>query len=632
MSGHVESGPSIHHRPVRRSSLALVLVLVAALIAGGCSGSDEKDESRPAENTTTTAPALTLPRYRTEGIRLAVSNTEPLVIYNVYPSGAEPELIEQVVDLWPEDLLPYLAIQIIPNGFDELTLPERAEAVDVMLDAADKAQVAVILQTFTLFGDEGPGEAAVDAAFDEHPSLVGIGVAELSAKYETSMGGLQDDQRVALAERIEQAARHDAILLWADMGYLGPQVFVDAGADETLYPLMRKHRDNIIIQVKQNGLGRRFGSQSAAFGLFMSDMASAWGINSEDWLWWEASLQRLGDPQVPGGLTAAGMTRSEFQVRARLTYPEALFGTEMLLVAASGGSVFSIEAPQRGTIDPLGTGELSPAGENVVFPVLRRLINDRLIPSRAEVQSRVRLALQPADRDDPALGTDLVFSELYGPDGCTEADRLTCAQHQWLSSTGRYGIVPTLPALADPEIADRFATVMTPSEALAAGGDQIGPKAQTTDPASGDAWAVRAVGDDTWFVANPHENEDVRATFELPAIAGAANVEVGGDIARHTFVMVDGRDGLSLLVNNYRTDSDRLWDENISEDAIAKMNQDEVGDAEPETTTLTFTYPSGTARPKVTAKGATLKESWDDKSNTLTVKFTHRGPVELTIP
>ena len=185
MSGHVESGPSIHHRPVRRSSLALVLVLVAALIAGGCSGSDEKDESRPAENTTTTAPALTLPRYRTEGIRLAVSNTEPLVIYNVYPSGAEPELIEQVVDLWPEDLLPYLAIQIIPNGFDELTLPERAEAVDVMLDAADKAQVAVILQTFTLFGDEGPGEAAVDAAFDEHPSLVGIGVAELSAKYET---------------------------------------------------------------------------------------------------------------------------------------------------------------------------------------------------------------------------------------------------------------------------------------------------------------------------------------------------------------------------------------------------------------------------------------------------------------
>jgi len=415
------------------------------------------------------------------------------------------------------------------------------------------------------------------------------------------------------------------------MGYLAPQVFVDAGADPVLYPLMRKHKDNIIVQVKQNGLGRRFGTQSAAFGMFMSDMAGARGINSEDWLWWEASLQRLGDDQVPGGLTIAGMTRSEFQVRARLTYPEALFGSEMLLAAGAGGSVFSIEAPQRGTIDPLGTGDISPAGQNVVFPVLRRIIQEQLIPNRETVESRVRLAFQPEGRDDPALGDDRVFSELYGPDGCTDKDRLTCAQRQWLSNTGIYGIVPTLPVLADETITSRFSEVMTPSEALALGKESLTKKALTGNSSTGNSWAVPAANEDIWFVANPNENEDLRSTFELPTLKKAANVTLSGELGRHGFVIVDGQDGLSLFVNNFRTNSDRLWDENISEEEIATLPQDDVGIAPPEVTELTLSYPQGTKRPKLKVQGTKLNEKWDGATSKLSLSFTHRGPVEISV-
>lgn len=633
MSRFVPSSRGVGATPIgaviRRSLTVLVAVTVAAV---GCSGSDDS----VASTTSTTpessaAPEQSLPRYRTDGLRLTVSPSQPLVIYNVYPTGAQPELIEQVVTLWPKDLLPYLAIQIVPNDMDALTPAEKAAAVDEMLAASDEAEVAVILQTLTLFGNEGPDDAAVDTAFENHPSLVGIGVAELSANYQTSISGLQDDQRTELAKRIEQAARHDAVLLWADMGYLGPQVFIDAGADPVLHPLMREHRDNIIVQVKQNGLGRRFGTQSAALGLYLSDMASAWGINSEDWLWWEASLQRLGDPQVPGGLAADGMVRSEHQLRARLTYPEALFGTEMLLAAASGGSVFSIEKPERGTIDPAGTGEISPAGEHVVFPVLRRLSQGRMIPSRQEVQARTRLALQPETRDDPAFATDLVFSELYGPDGCTEADRLSCAQRQWLPSTGRYGIVPTLPALAGDDITSRFPVVMAPTAALEAGAAALDARAATDIAATGDSWAAPAADGDVWFVANPNENEDERSSFELPAFRGTDDVKVGGDLGRHTFVTVDGRSGLSLLVDNYRTDSDRLWDENISEEALADLPLDEVGDAAPDSTTLTFDYPTGTDRPKVNVSGAKVAEKWDADSARLTLTFSHRGAVEITV-
>jgi len=168
---------SISRSQVAFGRLRAALLLVTTVAAGCSNDQQESNPAAPADKSSTTT-TLALPRFQTSGLRLEVSPTEPLAVYNVYPSSSQPELIEQVVKLWPKDLLPYLAIQIIPNELDELSTEEKAQAVDAMLSATDKAQVAVILQTLTLFGDEGPGEAAVDKAFEDHPSLVGIGVAE----------------------------------------------------------------------------------------------------------------------------------------------------------------------------------------------------------------------------------------------------------------------------------------------------------------------------------------------------------------------------------------------------------------------------------------------------------------------
>lgn len=581
--------------------------------------------------TTVTAPAM--PRYATTGLRLKASPTQPLFIYNVYPAGAEPELISDVVKLWPKDLLPYLAIQIVPNEMDKLDAATRARDIDVMLDASDEVQIPVILQTLTLFGSRAPDAQAIDTLFDDHPSLVGLGAAELSADFNTAISGISDAQKTALAANIEQTVRHDGVLVWADMGYFAPQVFIGAGADKTLYDLMAEHHENMIIQVKQNGSGRRFGTQSAAFGMYLAGLADTWGLNSEDWLWWEASLQRLGADQVPGGLTAAGMTRSEFQTRTRFTYPEALFGIEMLTIAASGGSVFSIEAPERGTIDPQGTHKVSPAGLNVVFPVLRRIVHGAMIPSKEAVAARVRLALHPETDNDPAFADDQVFSKLYGPQGCADADRMGCAQRQWVPKSGRYGIVPTLPVLAGADVTDRFAKVLTPSEALALPNARLRADATTSGAhAKGDSWAAPAV-DGVWFAANPFENNvDTTTTFTLPKLANAGDVTLGGTLDPYAFVIADGRGaGLTLLVDNYRTDSDRLWRENISEKALGAKPLDSFAAAPRATTMLTLAYPPDSKRPKVTTKGGTVTQTWNDTTATLTLKIRHRGPVELSI-
>lgn len=612
-----------------RQLVAYLAVFVVATSACS-SGSTTADKSQAPERTTTTMPAPSMPRYQTNGVRLSVSPTKPLFIYNVYPSGAQPELITDVVRLWPKDLLPYLAIQIVPNDMAGLTPAQRAKDIDVMLNASDKAHVPVFLQTLTLFGSRAPDPKDIDLAFDKHPSLVGLGIAELSAQFMAAIQGLQADQRTALASNMEQVIKHDGVLLWADMGYFAQQVFVSAGADKTLYKLMHDHPQNMIVQVKQNGSGRRFGSQSAALGMYLSGMASAWGINSEDWIWYEASLQRLGEKQVPGGLTAAGMTRSKYLTRARLTYPEALWGTEMLVTAASGGSVFSIEKAERGTIDPTARDGISPAGLNVVFPVLRQIIHNAMIPSKETVQSRVRLALQPKSDNDPAFANDEVFSKLYGPDGCTDADRLACAQRQWLPSTGRFGIVPTLPVLAGNDVTANFAQMMTPSKALATPTSTLASDAQIPGiAATGDSWATMSVPD-VWFAANPNENNlTTQTTFALPAMKHAGNVRVSGTFGPYDFMIADGRSDLSILVDNYRSDMDTFWDKNTPDAELEKMPLSRFQAAAPASTTITLTYPKGAEQPTLTTTGAKVAKRWNAAKAQLTLTFRHRDPVKI---
>lgn len=627
----LEDGATRRTKLVRRGGVALIAALLAL---GACSGGgDEKSASTSSSPRATTpaaevelnpaVPTIELPRYQPDAaVRLTMSATQPLFLYNVYVNDG-PELVDEVVARWPEDLLGYLGFQVVFPAHDKTPEAERAAALDRFLVRTDAARIPALVQTAVFTGATGPTPDELDAAFAKHPSLVGVSVAELSVDVTTVITGLTDSLKDLVAENIETAVRNRGLFLWADMGYLTPQVFVNVGADARLYKLMSEHPDNIIIQVKQNGAGSRFTSMSAAFGFFASGVASNWGINSEDWIWYEASLERLYGPQVPGGMTAAGMVRSEYINRARRTYPEALFGSEMLIAASEGATVYSIEHPHRGTVDPTINGD-SPAGPEVVFPLFRRLIAGRLIPDRATVLERLRVAFQPSDAAPAAFASDLAFSGLYGPEGCTDSDRQSCAQRQWLPSTGRYGIIPTIPALTPADVAARFTTVMPPpggtDEQRQAELNPLFPEPTTT----GTSWIAPGGPAGTWFVANPHENQDVTSDVTIPLSGGS---ELHAVIGPQSFATVDTRNGVSILVDNFRTDSDRLWDQAPSEDELEKIGLDQVGAAAPAETVVDYTVGSGAKRPRLQHTGGELREEWDAASGRLTVTITHRGPV-----
>ncbi|MEZ5322167.1 MAG: glycoside hydrolase family 98 domain-containing protein [Microthrixaceae bacterium] len=612
----------------RGSSVVAVALMVVASLLGGCSGNDAGERAGAARDRSpdVVVPRIALPRYTDDGpVRLTMSATRPLFLYNVYV-GDGPKVVDEVVARWPKDLQGYLGFQIVFPAHDKTPETERAAVLDSFLARTDAARIPAIVQTAVFTGVTGPTAAELDRSFTAHPSLVGVGIAEFSVDVQTVVSGLSDAQKDLIVDNIGTAVRNHGLFLWADMGYLGPQVFVNAGADERIHTLMSEHPENIVVQVKQNGAGSRFTSMSAAFGFYVAGVAANWGINSEDWIWYEASLERLYGPQVPGGMTAAGMVRSPYVNRARRTYPEALFGTEMLVAASAGATVFSIETPERGTVDPKIEGE-SPAGPNVVFPVLRRLIAERLIPDRATVLGRTHVAYQPRSGAPGALTSDLAFSGLYGPEGCTDADRLSCAQRQWLPSTGRYGLIPVLPALTAPDVAKRFDAVVEPIE----GSD--GQRRAIVDPlvpapaAHGTSWIAPAGPTGTWFVANPNENRDVTSDATIPLGRG---VELHGVFGPHTFAMVDARTGVSVLVDNFRTDSDRLWDDAPTEDQLARIGLDDVGAAPPAETVLVFSLPDGVRR-TLRHEGGEVREAWDSTAHRLTVTVRHRGPVTLEL-
>lgn len=615
-----------------RSLLGLVCALtLAASVLVACSGDDAAEPTSDSDAATSTSepsvPPIELPRYDPDGaVRLTMGPERPLFLYNAYVTGG-PEVIDDVVARWPKDLLGYLGFQIVFPAHDKTPDADRAAVLDRFLDRTDEAKIPALVQDAVFTGFTGPTSSELDAAFADHPSLVGVSIAEFSVEPTTVVVGLSDVQKDQIVEIMQTAVRNHGLFLWADMGYLTPHVFVNAGADQRIHQLMSDHPENMVVQAKQNGAGSRFTSMAAAYGFYAAGLADNWGINSEDWIWYEASLERLYGPQVPGGMTAAGMVRSDYPNRARRTYPEALYGTEMLIAASAGATVFSIEAPERGTVDPTIDGD-SPAGDNVVFPVLRRLIADRLIPDRSTVLDRTHVAFQPLDGAPAALGSDLAFSGLYGPDGCTEADRLSCAQRQWLLSTGRYGVIPLLPALTPPEVAARFDAVMAP---IGGSDDERRAAVDPHVPApttSGSSWIAPAGPADTWFLANPNENQDVTSDATVPLAGGA---ELHAVIGPHTFAIVDDRDGLSMLISNFRTDSDVLWDEAPSEDELADIGLDEVPPAPDGETVLELTVPSGAERPRVRHEGGKVRQEWDAGSRRLTITINHRGPVTIEV-
>lgn len=487
--------------------------------------------------------------------RRVISSENPLFVYSSAYAGAKPS---QAANFWrvlPEDVKPYFGIHV--NAKKEDSQENRDWIVSILEQARELGAPAIIEVEGFATDNDTPMEYW-EELFDEYPNLIGLNISEISATGGLSGSALDQRYMEKIAKYIETCAKHGGYFIWQDMAWdwpfkKAPHVFVKAGAKETLYDAVRQYGANVVFTHKHNGNGRRFTSDAAAMGFWASGLTAAWGVHSEGWLWWEAGYERLYQPSV-------GHERSKESWKSVFTYPEALYGTEWLIGAAGGASLFSLEAYFQGYSTCDGSA-MTPAFEYVVLPTIRKIIGDGLIATKEEALSKIKVAYHPGEAAPRALQEDHLFTGLYGPSETTE--------YEWLPSTGRYYFIPIIPALADKSVDEKFAFVID-DEYYGKNLVKTEKKKELFDKyypsvGSGDSWLVN-VGDH-WYFANPNENTDITTTFEFAPVA-TPGMALSGKIGPHTFGTVKEKDGgLRIYINNYRTDKGAtVWENKLIEE------------------------------------------------------------------
>jgi len=599
-------------------SLAALLVTVSVL--GACSGSESNRD--PVEETTG-RPACSVPAAE---LRRPISADNPLFVFNIYGG---PEEVFAVDTVLPDDVRPYFAIQYVPPEPYDHGEEFRAR-VESVLDAAEQLDFPLFIQTEHCYTRSETPPSYWSELFRRYTSLVGLVWAEISCTG-LQLIGLDDDYIRRMKDTIETVAAHGAYFLWQDMGWdrpgpweSTPHVFVKAGSDEALYRTITGNAAHVILQDKHNGDGKRFIGPSAALGWWTSCGINHWGVNAEDWMWLEAGYRHLYAP-------SDGWRPFRSSWAPVFAYPDALFGMEWLIGMAGGATVFALEAPFHGFAS-LSIPQTTPAFENVLLPLIRRMLGESLIPSRDDVREKMKIAYHPTVAAPPELNWDDLFRGLYGPE--------ISSLYEWLPSTGRYFFLPTLPVHSTTGTLDLFPVVFDDGDYAEELKDLEAKQAlfDAWYPArgDGDSWFVNL--GTRWFLANPNENLDVdtRFSFALNRFPGRT---LQGNLPPHTFgIVVEESDRLRVHLSNYRIDSETdVWgnEDFVNQDPLGYVNNIYIPDPTDGALRRTTVRVRGQkAEPLLEIQGheGFLHETvFDAVAGTYELSIDHNGPVDLVL-
>lgn len=446
-------------------------------------------------------------------------------------------------------------------------------------------------------------------ALDRFPALLGCRVCELSCG-----PGMTANERRNLIHLIRLCGSKHALLNWQDMGYpyQPGHVFLDAGRDPELFRALAENGPSVILTEKNNGWGKYHQTRSLVMGMWLSGVVSNWGLNAEDWWWYE---QGYGDRFVPSrgrrGWARQLAAGSNWEYGSAVSMPDILYGQNVLCAAAGGATVFSFESMHAYMHpDTQGRPRLTPAWTNVIYPLLETLFDKRLIPTQEQVRQRVRVAYTDT-KDSPELeGTgEALYRPLYGatqPDDAILAGKLS---NSLFPRTGRYYYLPVIPRRAHGK---PFTQLIHPTAAESTGG------------------ATAFDINNTWYIINPHENQNTPEDFAIPLPSG----QLSGRLEPHSLLLVAATaQRVTLQANNYIVKT-HIWDEPrpaVFDGARYLTNYvTNPDDKDRRETRLTL---KTTRRPQLTwhSDRGTVQERWSPESATLRLTLRHNGPVHLEV-
>lgn len=598
-------------------------------------------------------------RKKVEGLRLYVDEENPLFMIRNCPTAnvnipavAADAAIKTYYAL-PEDIRNFTVIYM-DEGPAYMTPQEQLDYWYALLDLTDAAGIPVVLQTecFCTNKQRDPfSQEELSAILRKYDTLMGYVQVELSTNgvtneklaYDevTEDNGVNRNILARMKSCIKACAENGALFIWQDMEYIywKKNNYVNhILKDRELYDLLKSNSENVIIMDKHNGHGRHFASQSNIMGCWLDDVCGNWGVNLENFLWYEEGFidyDNLGvAPNEPDAITT-------------VRYPPALFGIDMIADMVAGATVFAIEGTfSRGGLYHFVDGEvvMTPTFYEVLYPFYQLALNGA-VPDKDQVKDEIKVAYKMTNPIAPALkGNDAhILQGLY-------CDKFTFFQEKfnniyfdctktWVPSTGRYYVMPILPIYSKPKevLPDAFIVndfnyffkllFLNPVKV-----NFFNKHYEETYTGDGVLFDIN--GYIYAFNSNENKTIDARQTvnYTLPQNKNAVSLHMES----HTYAIIKEDAGkINIDMCNLRLDTDEVCAGLESEDEFMREYAAGAKRSDPKNFRETTIELSGfSEKPTVSAQGtngATLKEEWDAKSGKLTISIISNGRVNITV-
>ena len=510
-------------------------------------------------------------------------------------------------------------------------------------DELRKAQAAGIPVILSVQGDEADAPPtrleAIAKAFEEFPNLIGCRACELSCG-----PGLTAPERRNLIDLIHLCGRHGGLLNWQDMGYpyQREHIFMQAGRDRELFDALVRNGDLVILTDKNNGWGKYYQTRSLVMGMWASGIVANWGVNVEDWWWFE---QGYGERFVPSkGRRGYAKRHGEglkvtkgWEFASAVSSPDIFYAQNLLCAIAGGATVYSFESSHAyANTDENGVYRLTPAWKNSIYPMLKATLDYNLIPERTQVLAKMKVAYQDSGEEGTELdgAGEQLYRPLYGAETPDEEIVSRKLSPHLMPRTGRYYFLPVLPKLAGQQARSRFPNIIRPHQ-FATGQEQRA-YFDKLYPAESSGEALVFHINSAWFVTNSHENQNIAQDFRFRLAINGSPVELSGRLEPHSLLLViERKRELLLHANNYLVKT-HIWDEprpDVFEiPGYLRKYVTRPDDKERRSTPLQLTLlAEGTpSLAHVTQRGR-VESKWDAHSKILTINVEHNGPVQLTV-
>ena len=599
-------------------------------------------------------------RKKVDGLRMYVDEENPLFMIRNCPRflpNPTPYDIayEAVLTYWaiPEDMKPFTVIYI-DEGPTYLNPEQQLKFWDEFLGYTDEYNVPVVLQSecFCTNKEREPfTQEQLSGVFKKHESMMGFVQVELSTNGVTNEHlatdvvtndmGVNKNILARLKSCIKACAENGGLFIWQDKEYIywKKNNYVNhILKDRELYDLLKANTENVIIMDKHNGHGRHFASQANIMGCWLDDVCGNWGVNLENFLWYEEGFTEYDN---------LGVKPNEPDFAYTSKYPPALYGIDMIADLLGGATVYAIEGTfSRGGLYYWVNDNvvMTPTFYDVLYPFYRMVL-DGAVPSKEQVKEKIKVAYKmtlPASY--PLRGNDAHFLQgLYCPSFTFFQEKfeniyLDCTK-KWVPSTGRYHIIPILPIYSAPE------EVLPDSYIL---GDLkyffnflfINPlkekffneKYEETYTGDGVLFDIN----DYIYIFNSNENKTIDSEQSVSYTLPESGLKLDTNFVAHTYgIFKEEGERLSIDLCNLRLDTDDVCAGRESEHEFMLSYAQGGKRSDPKNFRESVITLSGyETEPTVTAtgsNGAKMKTEFDENTGTLTLKIISNGETRITI-